>query len=273
MLDIWLAKLGLQISEEKTSIKHITEGFDFLGFNTRQYRTRGKRKGYVVLMNPSKTSIKAFKEQIRKEWRKSLTWKTREVIRNLNPKIKGWANYFRSGTSKKIFTSIDHWMWKRQERFVARRHPNKYWWWKKPRYWGYISNRQDKWVFKDKRTGEYLWKLSWTPIKRHILVKGTASPDNPDLKDYWEKRRSKVIPYVVKLRSILWREQSGRCTACLNELGNGEETHIHHLIPKSKGGSDKLDNLNMLHATCHRQLHSKHGESTVVSKLLEPYAG
>ena len=164
-------------------------------------------------------------------------------------------------------------MWKRQERFVARRHPNKHWWWKKPRYWGYIPNREDSWVFKDKRTGEYLWKLSWTPIKRHILVKGAASPDNPDLKEYWEKRRSRVIPYVVKLRSILWRKQNGLCTACLDELGNGEEVHIHHLIPKSKGGNDKLDNLNMLHATCHRQLHSKHGNSTVVSKLLEPYAG
>ena len=273
LLDSWLAKRGLQISTEKTSIRHIAEGFDFLGFNTRQYRTRGKRKGYVVLVNPSKTSIKAFKEQIRKEWRKSLTWETRKVIRNLNPKIKGWANYFKSGTSKRVFVSIDHWMWKRQERFVARRHPNKHWWWKKPRYWGYIPNREDSWVFKDKRTGEYLWKLSWTPIKRHILVKGAASPDNPDLKEYWEKRRSRVIPYVVKLRSILWRKQNGLCTACLDELGNGEEVHIHHLIPKSKGGNDKLDNLNMLHATCHRQLHSKHGNSTVVSKLLEPYAG
>jgi len=275
-IQAWLSVRGLQLSEEKTMIRHIDQGFDFLGFNIRHYRTRAKKKGKVFLNKPSKDSIRSFRQQMTIEWKKGLTWNTEELIGNLNPKIKGWCQYFRIGVSKETYSTLDHWMFIRQKRFVERRHPNKYWWWRKKQYWGKIQGRNDFWVFMAKNRGKtcYLWKLSWTPIKRHIMVKGNASPDNPEEREYWQKRQARNSKYLFKRRSILWRKQAGKCPVCNDNIDNGEAIHIHHIRPKKKGGDDSIDNLAMLHANCHRQLHSKQGRQLAdVSKLLEPYAG
>jgi len=202
--------------------------------------------------------------------------KSGRVIENLNPKIKGWVNYFKSGSSKKIFSSLDNWMWKRQAQFACRKHPNKSWSWRKSKYWGRIRGRNDQWVFMDKSKDKelFLWKLAWTPIKRHILVKGNPSPDNPECKDYWQKRQAKNSKYLFKTRRILWQKQEGKCLVCMDNIDNGELIHIHHKLPKKLGGNDQIDNLVMLHENCHQQVHSKRGQELAdVSKLLEPYAG
>ena len=272
----WLSIRGLKLSEEKTKIVHIEQGFDFLGFNIRQYRTNRKRKKKVLLCKPSKASVRSFKKQMKDEWKKTLMWDTKRVIENLNPKIKGWCNYFRVGTSKETFKKLDGWMWKRQMRFARRRHPNKHWWWCKKRYWGKIKGWNDKWVFVDTYSHKelFLWKLAWTPIKRHILVKGRSSPDDPTLRIYWQQRQANHSKYLFKLRSILWRKQKGKCLVCYDNIDNGEPIHIHHLKPKKMGGSESLKNLAMIHAECHRQVHSKKGSTIAeVRKLLEPYAG
>ena len=249
---------------------------NFLGFNIRHYKTSCKRRRIVFLSRPSKASVKSFKKQMTIEWKKSLSWETKRVIENLNPKIKGWCNYFKCGASKKTFNSLEDWMYKRQVRFVQRRHPNKYWWWRKKQYWGRIRGRNDNWVFMDKSSKKelFLWKLPWTPIKRHCLVKGRASPDDPSLREYWENRQTRNSKYMFKLRSILWHKQKGRCLVCSDNIDNGEPIHIHHIKPKKSGGSNRLENLAMLHAECHRQIHSKSGARIAEAhKLLEPCAG
>ena len=120
----------------------------------------------------------------------------------------------------------------------------------------------------------YLWKLGWTRAKRHILVKGGSSPDDPKLRAYWKERQANQGCYLFKTRSILWRKQAGRCAVCMDRIDNGEGIEIHHLIPRKEGGKERIDNLAMLHVTCHRQVHSKAGRQTTgVSKLREPYAG
>ena len=271
----WLTKRGLEFSEDKTNIRHIEEGFNFLGFSIKHYKTKAKKNGLIMLCKPSKASIQSFKKQMITEWKKMVSWTTTRVIENLNPKIKGWCNYFRVGTSKDTFSSIDHWMWGRQARFVSRRHPKKYWDWKKKKYWGRIRGRYDQWVFMDKNHEKelYLWKLSWTPIKRHVMVKGSYSPDNPALKEYWQNRQAKNCKFLFKTRSILWRKQKGKCLICKDNIDNEEPIDIHHIVPRKVGGSDKIDNLAMLHTNCHRQVHSKVGQQTqAVFKLLEPYA-
>lgn len=58
-------------------------------------------------------------------------------------------------------------------------------------------------------------------------------------------------------KRILWRKQQGRCPVCIDKLDNGEELHVHHNIPRSLGGRNNLDNLSLLHAMCHRQIHSE----------------
>jgi RNA-directed DNA polymerase len=273
---VWLQERGLELSKEKTSIRHIEEGFDFLGFHVKQYKATNKKKGIILLIRPSRESIRAFKKQMTIEWKKGLSWTTQRVIENLNPKIKGWASYFRAVASKRTFSQIDYWMWSKQDWYSYRKHPNKSWQWRKAKYWGKIKGRNDRWVFmeKENRKELFLWKLGWTPIKRHTLVKRGYSPDNPQLQAYWKERQSKKSGYLFKTRSILWRRQKGQCRVCLDSIDNGEQIEIHHLLPRKLGGKDNIDNLAMLHSACHKQVHSKLGKQTTgVSKLLEPYAG
>ncbi|MCA0254642.1 MAG: group II intron reverse transcriptase/maturase [Proteobacteria bacterium] len=272
----WLNIRGLKLSENKTKILSIKQGFDFLGFNIRQYKTESKRRGITVLIRPSKDSIKSFKKSMILEWKKSVAWSLDRVIENLNPKIKGWCSYFNKTASKRTFAMLDNWMWIRQAKFVRRRHPKKHWWWLKPKYWGGIKGRNDKWVFMDKSKHRdlYLWKPGWTEIKRHVLVFGKASPDNPELQSYWQKRQTYNKKYLFKTRQIIWRKQEGKCPVCMDVIDNGEKIHLHHKLPRKSGGTDHINNLALLHTNCHIQVHSKQGQQiAAVSKLLEPYAG
>jgi len=114
------------------------------------------------------------------------------VIGTLNPIIRGWANYFRTGVSQRSYNQLDNWLFHRLWRWALRRHPNKGLGWIKDRYWGrYRVSRNDHWVFGDRDTGQHLTKAAWTPIIRHIKVKGRASPDDPALAQYWQRRRQR----------------------------------------------------------------------------------
>lgn len=271
-LKVWLKTRGLQLSEEKTSIKHLQEGFDFLGFNIRHYKTRHKKRGYMVLIKPSKASVRQYRQEMRHAWRSIIGIPAEEGIKHLNAKVTGWCNYFRIGVSSKIFGSLDHWMWKRQVRYLYRRHPNKHWWWWREHYFGKVSGRNDRWVFMDRLNGVFLWKHAWTKIRRHTMVTGGSSPDNPELREYWKKRQERKQPFIYGVRPVLHRVQKGCCPVCKQDLDNEEMLHVHHVILKSQGGNNRLSNLRLLHSTCHRQIHSTI-RYTEVSKLPEPYAG
>jgi RNA-directed DNA polymerase len=148
-------------------------------------------------------------------------------------------------------------MFDRCVRYVRSTHRRKGWRWCRSKYWGALNpNRKDRWVFGDKSTGVYLLKLSWTPIKRHVLVKGAASPDDPTLRGYWRARERRKIE-ELPLRLIgLAPSQRGRCSHCGASLFNGEALHRHHLHPKGEGGTDERSNLQLVHLYCHQQIHA-----------------
>jgi RNA-directed DNA polymerase len=256
----WLLKRGLRLSEDKTRIVHLTEGFDFLGFNVRHYPApTTARSGYKLLIKPSKESVSNFKERMRLEWMDLKGHNVMEILKRLNPIVRGWANYFRIGVSKHTFETLDYWMFDRCARHVRSNHSRKGWRWCRKKYWGQLNpERADRWVFGDKNTGAYLLKLSWTPIKRHVLVKGASSPDDPDLRGYWiERERRKLDNDLLPPRLMgLARAQRGLCSHCGASLFNGETLHRHHLLPKGKGGSDARSNLRLLHLYCHQQIHA-----------------
>jgi RNA-directed DNA polymerase len=256
----WLLKRGLHLSEGKTQIVHLTEGFDFLGFNIRHYPApTTARSGYKLLIKPSKESVRKFKERMRREWTALNGHNPMEVLKRLNPILRGWANYFRIGVSKHTFETLDHWIFIRCARHVRSNHGRKGWRWCRKKYWGQLNpKRADRWVFGDKSTGAYLLKLSWTPIKRHVLVKGASSPDDPELRGYWIMReRRKLDNDLLPPRLMgLARAQRGRCSHCGESLFNGEALHRHHLLPKGEGGSDQRSNLRLLHLYCHQQAHT-----------------
>ncbi|MGQ4808563.1 hypothetical protein NKDENANG_01949 [Candidatus Entotheonellaceae bacterium PAL068K] len=253
----WLAKRGLKLSQEKTKVCHLTEGFDFLGFNARQYDVPNTRTGRKLLIKPSDASVSDFKHRMKQEWTALNGSNAAAVVKKLNPIITGWANYFRTQVASRTFNSIDAWMWKRAYRWCRRNHPTKSGNWITRTYFSkFRRGRNDKWVFGARETGTHLPRLSWTPIKRHVMVKYDASPDNPALRTYWderEKRKGKDL--ATKGQREMAKRQKDVCTICGDSLHNGEELHSHHVIPKSKSGKDTLSNLELVHLYCHQQIH------------------
>ncbi|MGQ4809735.1 hypothetical protein NKDENANG_03161 [Candidatus Entotheonellaceae bacterium PAL068K] len=146
----WLADRGLKLSQEKTSIQNLTEGFDFLGFNVRQYPVSNTRAGYKLLIKPSKASVREFKRRMKQMWTELNGHNVEAVVKKLKPVITGWVNDFRTSVASRIFSNIDNWMWARIVRWCKRNHPTKSWKWITRTYFEKARNgRNDKWVIVD----------------------------------------------------------------------------------------------------------------------------
>jgi RNA-directed DNA polymerase len=150
-----IGERGLQLSEEKTQITHIAEGFDFLGWNFRKYK--GK-----LIIKPSKKSQQKVMEKLKAIVQSNISIPQDYIILQLNKIIMGWSNYHRAVVAKKAFTKIDNYLFKLLWKWARRRHPNKGRHWIKQRYWKTEGKRH--WVFKDKQT---LLRMDDTPIIRH----------------------------------------------------------------------------------------------------------
>lgn len=226
ILTAWLAERGLHLSEETTRIVHLTEGFDFLGFTIRRYKNPRARTGYKLFITPSKESVHRLRERLRAEWRALVGHPLDALIKRLNAIIRGWAAYFRISVASRTFRVLDHWMVTRALRYTKRRHPHKSHAWRKARYWGRFNPaRHSTWVFGNKRSGAYIQLFTWTMIKRHTLVRGTASPDDARLRDYWATRKAaRAVDLRPSLQKIA-KHQNSVCRVCGETLFNGEELH------------------------------------------------
>lgn len=255
ILEQWLTERGLEFSPEKTQITHITKGFNFLGFHVRQYPISRTLSGRKLLIKPSKESVNKIKARLREEWKALNGRQVEMILKRLNPIIRGQANYFRSSVACRTFSQLDTYLYDKQFLWAKRAHPQKSWHWRKNKYWGNLNpNRKDHWVFGDKEIGGYLFKYSWFPIQRHIMVKGTSSPDDPNLKGYWRKRNLQGCKNLDNQERKLAQRQNGICPICNQSLMNGEELQIDHKIPKRKGGlAFDVNNLQILHFLCHQQ--------------------
>jgi len=260
ILEGWMNERGLTLSEKKTKIVHLSEGFDFLGFNIRQYPVSNTKTGWKLLIKPSRKSMQSVRNKLRQIWLDGKGKPVRALLATLNPVIRGQAQYFRTEVSSQSFRALDHWMYQREKRFARRMHPNKSRHWGVDQYWGRFNFDRplDRWVFGCKRSGAYLLKFSWFPIKRHIMVKGYSSPDDPNLKDYWKQRgRAKVHTQLIPSRQKIAKQQQYVCPVCGDALLNGEVLQLHHKRPRAQGGDDSYGNLQLLHLFCHQQIHSE----------------
>ena len=259
-IDEWLGIRGLKLSEEKTKIVHITEGFDFLGFNVRQYKVNNTKTGYKLLIKPSKKFLQKTRNDLREIFLNHAGKSVNKLIGKINPVIRGKANYLNKHVSSKAFAKLDNYLFVRQVRFVNRTHPNKNRKWKKHKYWGgKYFQRNGQWIFGDKQSGKFMLKFSWTKIKRHSIVSKRASPDDPALKEYWSKRnnknqKSEAIKLSVKQEQVAYRQEY-KCPMCRQSLFNDENLHLHHIKPRCEGGKDTSDNLVLLHLYCHHKIH------------------
>jgi len=254
----WLEKRGLKLNDEKTRIVELCDGFDFLGFNVRLYNStpHSTKERWTLLIKPSKESARRVKVKLREEWKKATGRKLEGQIPYFNRIIRGWANYYCTVVSSETFKTLDFWMWNRAWRYTGHRHKDKSKGWRMVKSFGKFNpKRNDCWVFGDKQTGAYVWKFQWTGIRRHVLVKGTASPDDPNLKEYWERRiKAKAEGLPVKKGRIA-QNQGHRCPVCGEHVYNGEELEVHHVNGDRK--DNRLRNLQLLHYYCHQQVTAK----------------
>jgi RNA-directed DNA polymerase len=212
-LAAWLASRGLAFNEAKTRIVHLTEGFDFLGFSLRRYPC-GK-----LLIKPSATAIKRVRERLAGEFRALRGANATAVLASIVPITRGWSAYYKTGVSHRVFGTLDTYLWRLTYKWACWTHPNKPKRWISGRYYRkYSKFRNDRWVFGNPETGAYLPKMQWTPIVRHTMVKGGASPDDPSLATYWERRRQTVKPPLDPSAMRLLSRQDGRCTLCGENL-------------------------------------------------------
>jgi RNA-directed DNA polymerase len=181
----FLTQRGLSLSEEKTLITHISEGFDFLGFNIRKYN--GK-----LLIKPSKKSQKKMTDKLHEAIFRNKSATQCLLIEILNPIITGWGNCFRHVVSKEVFAKIDHILVGQLKRWAFRRHCNKSKGWVVNKYFHSVNNR--KWVFKDtfEKKEFSLKRLADIPITRHVKIRKDANPFDPQWDAYFEKRCRKT---------------------------------------------------------------------------------
>ncbi len=117
-----LLPMGLRLSEEKTVIVHIDEGFDFLGMHIQRHKKLGAAKRYVYTY-PSRAALASVKAKVRGATRGTTNQSLSELVSRLNPVLRGWTNYHRHGASSKTFSYLSAFTWRRVWIWLRHKHP------------------------------------------------------------------------------------------------------------------------------------------------------
>lgn len=260
----WLSGIGLEMSEKKTRITHTLQqvenqepGFNFLGFNVRQYpvgkthtgKVQGKLLGFKTLVKPSNQKIQLHVQEIGEIIANHKTAKQEALIAHLNPVIVGWSNYYSTVVSKETFSTCDNHLYSQLKAWAKRRHPNKNSSWIAHKYWHTVEEKN--WAFGVKQGEEILLlaKHNRTPIVRHVKVKGNISPFNGDWA-YWSARRG-THPETPTRVAKLMKAQKGKCPHCHLYIRSVDLVEVDHITPRSQGGKDIYTNLQLIHRHCH----------------------
>jgi RNA-directed DNA polymerase len=251
--------MGLQLNPTKTYIGHTLNeyegqvGFDFLGFNIKQYhvgryktRTYRGQAGFKTLIKPSKKAQKRHLAHLKQVIRAHRGASQAGLIGKLNPIIRGWANYYKTCAAKETFNQMSAQLYFKLRRWAAFRHPRKWRKWCYRRYW----KRLDGLIrFTDGK--HYLFQYEHTKIKRHNKVIGSKSPFDGDWL-YWALRLQQhpLKPLrVVKL--LKW--QKGKCEKCGLPFSTEDVLEVHHI--NDNHSDNRYVNLSLLHGHCHDIAH------------------
>jgi RNA-directed DNA polymerase len=264
-IEEWLSELGLELKPSKTRITHTLEkhedyesGFNFLGFNIRQFpvgkyqsgsKSRGGILGYKTIITPTKESQKSHYRKVAEVINKSRGLNQATLIKKLNPIIRGWCNYYSTVVSQKIFGRLHGLVKYKLLKWGNHRHRNKGRKWIARRYFHLVG--EDNWTFstREGKNPLVLYKYPDTEIKRYVKVKGNKSPYDGDWL-YWCKRMGEHPEIPVRVATLL-KNQKGKCNLCGNYFKDGDSLEVDHIIPRSQGGKDEYKNLQLLHRHCH----------------------
>ncbi|HEY9864156.1 MAG TPA: group II intron reverse transcriptase/maturase [Candidatus Obscuribacterales bacterium] len=266
-IEEWLKPVGLELKPAKTRICHtlkeievngekVSPGFDFLGWNFRQYpvgkhhsgKTGGmgaKLIGFKTLIKPSKKAIKAHADKVKEVIKTHKTAPQYALIKRLNPVIRGWCNYHSKVVSKETYSSLDYMIWQRLRAWTISRCGKASY----GKLKNYFRKREDKaWNFETK-DGFRLTTHAETPITRHVTVRPEASPYDGNW-TYWSTRKGTSFDVPKRVATLL-KKQKGKCTFCGQYFTPEDIAEIDHIIPTSKGGKDEYKNLQLIHRHCH----------------------
>jgi RNA-directed DNA polymerase len=277
-IEAWLNPVGLELKPEKTRICHtlnhimvpeseltVPPGFDFLGFNIRQYpvgkhhsgkNTNSELLGFKTIIKPNKRAIKAHHAAIKAVIKNERTVPQSGLIKHLNPIIRGWANYYSGVASKKTFSSEDYIMWSMLRAWAVSRRGRKTKAHAIRKY--FRMGRYGSWTFAT-ADGLTLWKHQDIKIKRHTLIQPDKSPYDGNWV-YWSTRRGNDIGTPTRVAKLL-KKQKGKCPHCGQYFTSSDLLEVDHIIPRSQGGKDEYKNLQLLHAHCH-DIKSRYDGST-----------
>ncbi len=245
--DTWLAQVGVRLKPSKTRLTHTLlphngpGGFDFLGFEVRQYsvgnhrsgRTKaGRRLGFKTLIKPSKSAQTRHLRKTGEVNRKHRGSSQEQLINTLGPIIVGWSRYYVHVVSKAIFTKMYTRVHHQLRRWTAWRHKGK----------------------------GYHWRM-----QRHVKVAGARSPYDGDWA-YWGRRLRTYAGLATRIEKLL-KQQDGRCVYCGLYFTGEDRPEIHHV--DGDRTNSRLTNLHLLHLPCHDALHGTHDQGHRLEELYD----
>jgi RNA-directed DNA polymerase len=255
-IENWLKGIGLELKPAKTRIGHTLKevenriGFDFLGFDIRQYPTKSKKLGFKTLTKPSKEAVKRHLFVIRQTLREMRGAPQVAVIAKLNPIVKGWSRYYTTAVARKTFEKVDHHTHQKLWRWAKFRHPHKGEQWVKRKYFRVHGGFE--WRFMT-HEGEFLILHSDHRIQRHIKVEGRKTPFDGDW-IYWSRRLGRTPGIQPRVAKLL-KKQNGKCGYCGLYFKAEDRLEVHHL--DNNHNNNALCNLVLLHRHCHDNVHGR----------------
>jgi RNA-directed DNA polymerase len=258
LVESFLRERGLELSPEKTPLTRIEDGFDFLGQDVRDH-------GGTLLVKPSRKDVATSLEEVRGIIKASRHATAGHRIVQLNPVIRGWALSHRHVSSQRTSSRVDRAIFRARWQWAKRRHPQKSRRWIKDRYFETIGGRH--WVFHGEVVGREgaippvrLFAASSGPIQRHTQLKGEANPYDPAWGPYFAGRLGvKMAGTLLGRRTLrlLWKDQGGICPVCHQAITTVTGWHAHHIMWRTHGGQDTIENRVLVHPTCHQQIHNQ----------------
>ena len=262
----WLDnEAGLKLSKANTKIVNSTEGFEFLGFQIISIKDKKNGK-FKVKIHPSKTSKAKIVSRVRELIQKNKSASSYALINLLSSRIIAWANYFHYSECSQDFSKIDYvifnqiraWVFRRKSKGLRSRTKLKLKYFPEGKTYGFRrKNYTNNWILTGKtlKNGKmkhnFLPKMVWVGSSQYVKIKDDASPyDGNHL--YWAQRTEKYSGFNHRISKLI-RIQKGCCKWCNESFMPMDYIEVDHIIPRSKGGSDRLDNLQALHKHCHIQ--------------------
>ena len=248
---------GLSVNDDKTRISNIEQGFDFLGFTFREYpdksRLKGRKKG-IFLVKPSKKNVLNIVRKISNTVKNYPNAEAGTIIKHLNPILRGWAEHYRTVSSRSSFRKVSEHTFRSLLRWVYRKHGRSKRRETLSKYFKTVKtkNSVNKWVFSgvDERNQPItLFQIGNTNFKKHnnnmISLNKHKNPFLLQDADYFRKRSKSQILHSVMLdnrkKKVMFNQQ-GLCGWCQQQMQHDSSIQLHHIIPFKEGGSNALKN-------------------------------